>query len=363
MKSDTTNEARRRLGVVTLLGSALSNQLGAAVGSFAFPLIGPIGVVATRQFVAAAVLIPLVRPRIWRFTRHQWWPVLLLAVVFGTMNLALYSSIERIGLGLAVTLEFLGPLGVALISSRSKGGIISGLAAALGVVAITHPQPSTDYLGVGLGLLAACSWAAYILLNRTVGRRIPGIEGTAASAGVSATLFLPVGIAVFIHNPPSGFAIACAIGSGVLASAVPYVADLVALRRVPANLFGLLMSVNPIFAAIVGAVVLGQALGALEWVGITLVVGANALALALHGPRRPRSARRVPTGAIGSLLRRGTGGKLLGEHGPHLDVVHEEAAFVELLPTHPARHLVVALARIARPARRNNVVERVTPAP
>ena len=280
--------ARRRLGVLTLLGSALSNQLGAAVGSFAFPLIGPIGVVSARQFVSAAVLIPLVRPRIWRFTWHQWWPVLLLAVVFGTMNLTLYSSIDRIGLGLAVTLEFLGPLAVALLSSRNKVGIISAIAAAAGVVAITNPQPSTDYLGVALGLVAACSWAAYILLNRTVGRRIPGIEGTAASSGVSATLFLPVGIALFIHDAPSGFAILCAVASGVLASAVPYVADLVALRRVPANLFGLLMSVNPIFAAIVGAVVLGQALGVVEWAGIALIVAANALALALHRP--PASA-------------------------------------------------------------------------
>jgi len=293
MDTVKNGQARRRLGVLTLLGSALSNQLGAAVGSFAFPLIGPIGVVAARQFVAAAVLIPLARPWLGRFTWHQWWPVLLLAVVFGTMNVGLYSSIERIGLGLAVTLEFLGPLCVALISSRSKGGIVSALAAGVGVVAITHPQPSTDYLGVGLGLVAACSWAAYILLNRTVGRRIPGVEGTAASAGVSATLFLPVGIFSFVHNPPSGFAIVCAVGSGVLASAVPYVADLVALRRVPANLFGLLMSVNPIFAAIVGAVVLGQALEALEWAGIALIVCANALALALHRPRtsQPRDPR------------------------------------------------------------------------
>jgi len=292
MTSEMSDEARRRLGVATLLGSALSNQLGAAVGSFAFPLIGPVGVVTARQFVAAAVLLPLVRPRVWRFSRHQWWPVLLLAVVFGTMNLALYSSIERVGLGLAVTLEFLGPLGVALFSSRSKGGIISGIAAAVGVVAITHPEPSTDYLGVGLGLLAACSWAAYILLNRTVGRRIPGVEGIAASAGVSATLFLPVGIALFINYPPSGFAIGCAVGSGVLASAVPYAADLVALRRVPAHLFGLLMSVHPIFAGIVGAVLLGQALAALEWLGIALVVGANILALALHVPRPAGGWRR-----------------------------------------------------------------------
>jgi inner membrane transporter RhtA len=285
---------RTAAGVATLLGSALSNQVGAAVGSFAFPVIGPTGVVVVRQFVAAAVLLPIARPRFWTFSRAQWWPVLLLAIVFGVMNLGLYTAIDRIGLGLAVTLEFLGPLAIAIVGSRSRAGIACSVAAVVGVAAIMRPQPTTDYLGIAAGLLAAACWAAYILLNRTVGRRIPGLQGTATAATVSALLFVPVGVAVFLVAPPTPAAIRFAVAAGVLASAVPYVADLIALRRVPAHLFGLLMSVQPIFAALVGAVVLGQRLGAIEWAGIALIVGANVAALlsARRSRLRPRAGQR-----------------------------------------------------------------------
>jgi len=282
-----TESRRTAAGVATLLGSALSNQVGAAVGSFAFPVIGPVGVVVVRQFVAALVLLPIARPRFWTFDRAQWWPVLLLALVFGTMNLGLYTAIDRIGLGLAVTLEFLGPLAIALVGSRSRGAVLCSLAAVVGVALIMRPEPSTDYLGIAAGLVAAACWAAYILLNRTVGRRIPGVQGTATAATVSALLFVPVGIVVFLVTPPTPAAVGYAIAAGVLASAVPYVADLIALRRVPARLFSLLMSVQPIFAALVGAVVLGQRLGALEWAGIALIVGANVAALS--GARRGRA--------------------------------------------------------------------------
>jgi len=282
-----TESRRTAAGVATLLGSAMSNQVGAAVGSFAFPVIGPVGVVVVRQFVAALVLLPIARPRFWTFDRAQWWPVLLLALVFGTMNLGLYTAIDRIGLGLAVTLEFLGPLAIALVGSRSRGAVLCSLAAVVGVALIMRPEPSTDYLGIAAGLVAAACWAAYILLNRTVGRRIPGVQGTATAATVSALLFVPVGIVVFLVTPPTPAAVGYAITAGVLASAVPYVADLIALRRVPARLFSLLMSVQPIFAALVGAVVLGQRLGALEWAGIALIVGANVAALS--GARRGRA--------------------------------------------------------------------------
>ncbi|MEI2277359.1 EamA family transporter [Paenarthrobacter ilicis] len=278
-------------GVATLMASALSNQLGAATGSLAFPVLGPVGVVAVRQLVAAAVLLPIVRPRLLELTWRQWWPVLLLAVSFGTMNLGLYASIQRIGLGLAVTLEFLGPLALAIISTRRIGSMVCALAAAAGVVAITQPKASMDWVGIALGLLAACSWAAYILLNRTVGRRIHGIQGTAAATGVSAVLFLPVAVVVFISQPVDVVSVLCAVGAGVLASVLPYVADLVALRRVPANLFGVLMSINPVFAAIIGAVLLRQELAAVQWVGIGLIVVSNAAVLLLGRPVR-RAQRR-----------------------------------------------------------------------
>ena len=140
--NETPATGRRRTGIAVSVISAFSNQLGAAGGSLAFPVIGPAGVVAVRQIVAAAILLPLVRPSVRALTRSQWWPVLFLAVVFGTMNLSLYSAIDRIGLGLAVTLEFLGPLAVALLSSRSRANMICALGAGAGVVAICRPQPS-----------------------------------------------------------------------------------------------------------------------------------------------------------------------------------------------------------------------------
>jgi inner membrane transporter RhtA len=263
-----------------MVGSGLSNQTGAAIGALAFPVIGPAGVVAVRQYVAALVLWAVARPRLRAFTWAQWWPVLLLAVVFGTMNLSLYTAVARVGLGLAVTLEFLGPLAIALAATRRRVDACCAVIAAAGVVTLMRPQPSTDYVGMGLGLLAAVCWASYILLNRTVGQRLPGAQGSAAAAGVSALLFLPVGIVVAVHHPPTAPAVGCAVAAGVLSSAVPYLADLFTLRRVPAAAFGLFMSVNPVLAAVVGRVVLDQRLGAAEWAGITAVVSANALSIA-----------------------------------------------------------------------------------
>lgn len=283
-------ERARLAGVATMVGSGLSNQIGAATGSLAFPVLGPLGVVAIRQYVAAVVLIAVARPRPRTFTWRQWWPVLLLALVFGTMNLSLYSAIDRIGLGLAVTLEFLGPLTIALAASRRRADACWAVMAAAGVVTLMRPRPSADYLGMGLAVLAAVCWASYILLNRTVGRRIPGAQGSAAAAGLSALMFLPVGIVLAVRQPPTAAAVGCAVAAGVLSSAVPYLADLFTLRRVPAQAFGLFMSVNPVLAALVGWTVLGQRLGWIEWAGIGAVVVANALSI--MGRAKAEPARR-----------------------------------------------------------------------
>lgn len=272
-------DGTRLAGVVTMVASGLSNQTGAAIGSLAFPVLGPVGVVAVRQYVAAVVLLAVGRPRLRTFTWGQWWPVVLLALVFGTMNLSLYTAIDRIGLGLAVTLEFLGPLSIALAASRRRLDACCALIAAAGVVTLMRPRPSADFLGMGLGLLAAGCWASYILLNRTVGRRIPGAAGSAAAAGLSAVLFLPVGVAVAVRHPPTPTAVGCAVTAGVLSSAVPCLADLFTLRRVPAPVFGLFMSINPVLAGLVGWIVLGQSLGWTEWTGIGAVVAANVLGI------------------------------------------------------------------------------------
>lgn len=262
-------------GPALMLTGALSNQLGAASGALAFGVIGPVGVVAVRQWIAAIVLIATGRPR-WRsFTRAQWRLVLTLAVAYGTMNLSLYSAVSRLGLGLAMTLEFLGPLSVALASSRRRADLGCALAAAAGVAVLARPRPSTDYVGIGLGLLAAACWAGYILLNRQIGRSIPGSQGSAAAAGVSALIYVPIGVVVLLRHPPTLAALGLAATAGVLSSAVPLLADLLALRRVPAGYFGAFMSVNPVLAALVGLVILGQSLSWESWLSIAVIVAAN----------------------------------------------------------------------------------------
>ncbi|MFF5184338.1 DMT family transporter [Streptomyces sp. NPDC000345] len=282
-----------------MAGSGLSNQTGAAIGSLAFPALGPVGVVAVRQYVAALVLLAVGRPRLRSFTRHQWGPVLLLALVFGTMNLSLYTAIDRIGLGLAVTLEFLGPLAIALAAARRRVDACCAVIAAAGAVTLMRPRASSDYVGMGLGLLAAVCWASYILLNRTVGRRIPGAQGSAAAATVSALVFLPVGATLALHRPPTAEAVGYAVVAGVLSSAVPYLADLFTLRHVPPAAFGLFMSVNPVLAALVGRLGLGQSLGWVDQWAIAAVVCANALSiLAPRGGTGPRD-RAAPRGGAG----------------------------------------------------------------
>jgi inner membrane transporter RhtA len=240
-------------------------------------------VVAIRQWVAGAVLLCSVRPKFRSFTRRQWRPVLALALIFATMNLCLYVAIDTIGLGLAVTLEFLGPLAVALLASRRAIDLGCALAAAAAVVVLARPQPTTDYAGIGLALLAAACWAGYILVNRVVGERLPGSQGPAAAATLSAVLYLPVGIWVLASHPVTAVALGRAATAGVLCSAVPMVIDLLALRRVPARFYGVFMSVNPVFAALVGLVVLGQSLQPADWLAITAIVAANALALSTGG--------------------------------------------------------------------------------
>lgn len=275
----TAQPSGQLTGIALMTGSAAANQLGAATAALAFPVLGPAGVVAVRQWVAGAVLLAAARPRITSFTRQQWVPVLALALIFATMNLSLYTAISRVGLGLAVTLEFLGPLAVALLAARRLLDLGCALIAGGAVLVLARPQPSTDYVGIGLALLAAVCWACYILVNRAVGARLPGAQGPAAAAGLSALLYVPVGIWVLASHPVTLPGLGRAALAGLLCSAVPMVADLLALRRVPARFFGVFMSVNPVFAALTGLAVLGQALGLADWLAIAAIVTANAVSV------------------------------------------------------------------------------------
>jgi inner membrane transporter RhtA len=246
-----------------------------------------------RQFVAAAILVPIARPRLHRFTWQQWWPTLCLGLVFSVMNLSLYSSIERIGLGLAVTLEFLGPLSVALLGSRTRIDLACAVAAGAGVVLLCWPGPTSNYLGIAFGLLSGACWAAYILLNRLVGKRIQGLQAPAAATMVSALIYLPVAVVLALHDRFGGTALLYAACAGALSTAVPYAADVVVLRWVRPQFFGVFMSINPVLAAFTGLIMLGQTLSPREWLGILVVVTTNAVAMGVAAGRRPGTATAI----------------------------------------------------------------------
>jgi inner membrane transporter RhtA len=275
LSAATATPRQRGAGVAMMLTSSAANQTGAALGAMAFPAIGPLGVVAVRQLVTAIVLTPIVRPRFRGLRPDQWWPILGLVAVFSVMNLSLYAAIDRIGLGLAVTLEFLGPLTVAIAGSRRVLDIACAVLAGVGVVVLTNPGPTTDLVGIALALLAATAWGSYILLNRTLGQRLPGLQGTAVASLVTAAAWTPIAVAWFAFHTPTSTGLALAVACGLLSSIVTYVADLHALRRIPAQMFGTFTSINPVWAALAGWFLLHQDLDPNEWIGIGLIVISN----------------------------------------------------------------------------------------
>lgn len=265
-----------RLAAVPVI-SASSVQLGAAIGATLLPVLGPGGVVALRQLSAALVLLPFSRPRSPLPDRSTIALIVLLGIALVSMNLSVYSAIQRVGLGLAVTLEFLGPLALTIMGTRRRPVAIWGLMAGAGVGLLAGTAVDIDPVGIGFGLLAAASWAAYIVLNQRIAGRVAGIRGTAFASVAAAAITLPILLLALRDIELSQLWIVLAIGAavGVLSSAFPYSLDLLVLRRMPRATFSVLQSVHPLAAALAGWLVLQQVLGALQIVGLVLVCAAN----------------------------------------------------------------------------------------
>jgi len=260
-----------------VLAGVASVQLGAAFGKTLFDDVGPAGTVLLRQAFAALVLVLAWRPRIRGRSAADWRLVAVFGVVLATMNLSIYAAIDRIPLGIAVTIEFVGPLGVAVAGSRRALDLLWVALAAGGILLLSDfGTADLDLLGVLLALLAGCLWAAYILLAARVGQAFEGAQGLALAMVVGTVVTAPVGIAdggAKLLNPAVlaiGFAVA------VMSSAIPYTLEIEALRRLPTGVFGVLMSLEPAMAALAGFIVLDEGLAAYEVVAIALVVTASA---------------------------------------------------------------------------------------
>lgn len=260
--------------VLVAIGSV---QLGSAVARTMFDQLGAGGSTLLRVGLAALVLLTLLRPDVRAWRRDQWLAALLLGAAMAGMNLAFYLSLRTVPLGVSVTVEFVGPLLLALAQTRRWVDGVWALLAASGVVLLGADTSSGIPLsGLALALLAGLFWAAYIVASARVGRLLPGLDGLAVALAVASLLVLPYGAsgASAVLDAPvlllGGLAVA------FLSSLVPYGLEMLALRRMPTRVFGILMSLEPAAAALAGLVVLGQALGVREVTALVLVSVASA---------------------------------------------------------------------------------------
>nr|WP_240634733.1 MULTISPECIES: EamA family transporter [Streptomyces] len=265
------------LGPVGLvLAGGISVQFGGALAVSLMPRAGALGIVTLRLVVAAIVLIAVCRPKLRGHSRADWGTVVVFGITMGAMNGLFYQAVARIPLGPAVTLEVLGPLALSVLASRRVVNLIwAGLALAGVFLLGGGGFSSLDPVGVAFALSAGAMWAAYIVFSARTGRRFPQADGLALAMVVAAVVFLPLGIVESgpkLLNPTT-FALGAAVA--VLSSVLPYTLELLALRRLPASTFAILMSLEPAIAATAGFLVLHQALNATEAAAIALVIAAS----------------------------------------------------------------------------------------
>ncbi|MEU7279069.1 EamA family transporter [Streptomyces sp. NPDC045431] len=279
---------RGALGPVALVvAGGLSVQFGAAVAVLLMPRAGAIGVVTLRLLLSAVVLLLVCRPRLRGYRRADWGTVVAFGAAMAAMNVLFYLSIDRIPLGAAVTLEVLGPLVLSVVASRRLVNVVwAGLALA-GVVLLSGGGfDRLDPLGAVFALAAGAMWAAYILFSARTGRRFPQADGLALAMAVGAVLTLPLGIA----EAGSKLLVPSTIGLGLavalMSSVLPYTLELLALRRLPAPTFAILMSLEPAIAATAGFLVLSQAMSLVDALAIALVIAASI------GSVRSRAAKK-----------------------------------------------------------------------
>ncbi|QNE21145.1 EamA family transporter [Kribbella qitaiheensis] len=259
-----------------VLGGVVSVQFGGALAAQLIEKLGAVGTVSLRLALAVPILLVIARPGLKQRTKRDFLAVVAFGIVLGLMNLSFYLSLERLPLGVAVTIEFIGPLGLAAAMSRKRRDLIAVAGAALGVVLVNgHELSAVNWLGVAFAGLAGVLWACYILLSAETGRRFAQLDGLALAIVVSALITTPFGFAsagselLHWHSLVAGLAIA------VLSSVLPYSLETLALRRMKPAVFGILMSLEPAVGATAGFLILSQRLAVIQLAGMACVVAAS----------------------------------------------------------------------------------------
>jgi inner membrane transporter RhtA len=256
--------------------SVSSTQIGAALAKGLFTTLGSAGTVSLRVGFAALILFLIWRPRVRGYTRTAYINCVLFGLALATMNLCFYAALARIPLGIAVTLEFVGPLGVAIIGSRRLLDVLWVILATSGIFCLAPwTGAAFDLFGMVLALMAGGCWGAYIILSSRVGRSIPGINGLALAMGVAALVLIPIGIYNAGAKLVEPNILLVGVGIALLSSVIPYSLEIEALRRLPTRVFGLLMSTEPAVAALVGFFVLREGIGLRAFIAIVLITMAT----------------------------------------------------------------------------------------
>src|SRR5699024_10903378 len=262
-----------------VVGATFSLPLGAAVATELFPVGGAWGVTTLRLMLASLVLLLFVRPTPWRWKAAAWRDVVIFGVSLAGLNGFFYAAIDRIPLGVAVAVQFVGPLALAVILSNTRRDLLWIAIAGLGLVVLGIESLTAnftfDLVGIVYAALAGVSWALYILFSSRVGRHLPGLQGLPVATLVAAVVLLPVGFSgvVTLIDTPEIYWLAVLMA--LLSTVVPTSCELAALRRLPRNTFSILLSLEPVFAALIGWVFLDQTFGILRTVAILLIIGAT----------------------------------------------------------------------------------------
>lgn len=265
-----------RFPILLVVVAIASVQIGSSIAKDLYDQVTPLTVVWLRLLAAAVILGVVARPRVRGRSGSQWGWVVAYGLALAGMNLSFYAAIERIPIGMAVTFEFLGPLGVSVFTSRRLRDLTWVGLAAVGVVILGFAPGDLDPIGVVLALVAAACWAAYILLARPVGRHWDGITGVTTAMWVGLiTVTVPVAV-VGAWPPPEVTMWGRGLFVGLLASAIPYGLEMIALRRIQPRVFGILMSLEPAAAAFFAFLIVGEQLRAVELVAMVCVIAASA---------------------------------------------------------------------------------------
>jgi inner membrane transporter RhtA len=284
-RAHTATQPSGQAGAVWMVvGGIVSVQVGAAIAKDLFSLVPPTAMVWLRLVTSAVILVLVARPRLSGRSAADWRMALGFGVSLLVMNWAIYQSFARIPLGIAVTIEFLGPLAVAVIGSRRPRDLVWVLLAGVGVAILGLAPGDLTLAGVLFALLAGAAWAAYILLSAGTGRRWPGISGLAVASVVGAVVLAPPAIVEAGAGLLDAKVLLLGLAIGLLSSVIPYSLELKALRRIPPRVFGVLMSLEPAAAALAAMVILSEFLTPLQWVAVGCVVAASVGATRSAGP-------------------------------------------------------------------------------